>query len=245
MSPSTLPLFSVITVCRNARETIAATLESVRTQRVGEGVLEHWVIDGDSDDGTMEIVRGFPEVRWLSEADKGIADAFNKGMRLARGRYVLYLNADDYFHDALVVADAARFLEKRGWPVWMVGDIATAQSGSPERLLPRLPISCWSMMFYCRAPHPAVFLHRETLVGMDGFRTELRVAMDYDLWQRMCARGYKPVHFPRLVSVFSTAGISSMESADQQAERRAIQGRFRDTRFKRLVGAAYDWLKKR
>ena len=78
-----------------------------------------------------------------------------------------------------------------------------------------------------------------------GFETRFKMAMDYDLWQRLCARGYKPVYFPRTISVFSHEGVTSSESPALLQERLEMARRFRDNPLKRLVGNAYDHLKGR
>lgn len=105
-----LPLFSIITVTFNAQDSIVPTLESVKSQRFGD--FEHLIIDGASSDATISLAReiGSASIRILSEKDKGLYDAMNKGLKLARGRYVIFLNAGDSFasNDSLsLYADAA------------------------------------------------------------------------------------------------------------------------------------------
>lgn len=95
-TPST-PLISIITITYNAETTIEPTLISVATQTFRN--FEHIIVDGASTDGTLTIARKFEDLRILSERDKGLYDAMNKGLRMARGRYVLFLNAGDAFHN--------------------------------------------------------------------------------------------------------------------------------------------------
>ena len=114
------PLLTVITVCLNRADTIGVALESVLRQQAtddakqraseGAGDIEHLVIDGVSTDGTLEILARWPSVRVVSEPDKGLYDAMNKGLRLARGRYILLLNSDDALADGIVAA-ARPFME--------------------------------------------------------------------------------------------------------------------------------------
>jgi glycosyltransferase involved in cell wall biosynthesis len=104
MPPSRL---SVITVVRNAAGTIGRCLESVASQQQR---VEHIVIDGGSTDGTADIVRAFsPNLAWwCSEPDRGISDAFNKGLRRATGDIIGILNADDWYEpESLAVIRAA------------------------------------------------------------------------------------------------------------------------------------------
>ena len=93
------PTFSVITVCRNAQHTIEDTLQSVITQSYHH--VEYIVIDGNSTDGTLSIIRRYQEriAHVVSEPDRGLYDAMNKGLRLATGDYVCFLNAGDCFHE--------------------------------------------------------------------------------------------------------------------------------------------------
>lgn len=100
------PLISIITITYNAESTLGPTLESVATQTFGD--YEHLVIDGASTDGTLALARQYEGVRILSEADNGLYDAMNKGLSLARGRYVLFLNSGDTFHSKKILAEYAR-----------------------------------------------------------------------------------------------------------------------------------------
>ncbi len=93
-----MPLFSIITVTYNAEDTLLPTLESVAGQTFPD--YEHIIIDGKSTDGTLPLTEKYahPRLRVLSEKDKGIYDAMNKGLNLAQGKYVIFMNAGDTFH---------------------------------------------------------------------------------------------------------------------------------------------------
>src|SRR6187549_3141778 len=97
---SARPLISVVTVVKNDRAGLTATLESVRTQRFTD--FEHVIVDGASTDGGVEVARAHPapNARLVSEPDAGISDAFNKGLRLSTGTWLNFLNAGDTFLDA-------------------------------------------------------------------------------------------------------------------------------------------------
>ncbi len=103
----TAPLISIITITFNAEKCILPTLESVYRQTYRN--YEHIIIDGASTDGTLTEARKYPDLRILSERDKGLYDAMNKGLDMARGRYLLFLNAGDTFHsDKTLAAYAER-----------------------------------------------------------------------------------------------------------------------------------------
>lgn len=98
------PLFSVITVTYNAAGTIARTLASVKAQ--SHKFMEYIVVDGASTDNTLELVKaaGIPSTRILSEPDKGLYDAMNKGIDMAEGDYLIFLNAGDAFHSPDIIS---------------------------------------------------------------------------------------------------------------------------------------------
>ena len=96
------PLISIVTITFNAAATLPATMKSVAEQTFTD--YEHILIDGASSDGTLEIARSNPYMRILSEKDHGLYDAMNKGLRLARGKYVLFLNSGDTFRSPDVLA---------------------------------------------------------------------------------------------------------------------------------------------
>ena len=89
---------TVITPCLNAAGTIEVALESVRAQ--GYEPLEHIVVDGGSTDGTVELLRRAENIRWISEPDRGLAHALNKGIAMATGDVIGELNADDVYEPA-------------------------------------------------------------------------------------------------------------------------------------------------
>lgn len=86
--------FSIVTTCRNAAHFLSACIESVRIQTGVE--LEHIVVDSDSTDGTLELLKSHPHLQWISEPDSGMSEGINKGFLRATGDWVMWLNADDY-----------------------------------------------------------------------------------------------------------------------------------------------------
>jgi glycosyltransferase involved in cell wall biosynthesis len=116
-SSHTEPLLTVVTVCLNRADKIGGALDSVVRQRAAD--VEHVVVDGVSTDGTLQVVARHAHVRLISESDKGLYDAMNKGLQLARGRYVLFLNSDDELADGVI--DAVRPYLQAGYDAVCVG----------------------------------------------------------------------------------------------------------------------------
>ena len=104
------PLFSIVTVVFNGVTLIDLTMQSVLNQSFTQ--YEYIIIDGLSNDGTIDVIRQYATqnpltLQWISEKDKGLYDAMNKGLRMAKGRFILFLNAGDCLFDSQVLAKMA------------------------------------------------------------------------------------------------------------------------------------------
>ena len=99
------PIISIITVVYNAAATLEETIKSVLAQTYEN--LEYVIVDGGSTDGTLDILKRYqnPKITWKSEPDKGIYDAMNKGIKMAKGEWIYFLGADDTFYNLQVLAD--------------------------------------------------------------------------------------------------------------------------------------------
>ena len=237
------PTISIITVSLNSGRTIQRTIESVIAQKnVALGSdYEHIVIDGKSNDNTLNILRKYNSINWFSELDYGISDAFNKGMKKANGEYILYLNADDYLYDNQVIYDVKKFIENNGYPPWVVGKIAKANNYCVTTEKNVLPPYGWTLFLRNRIPHPGVLIKKEVQKEVGGFDTNYKYAMDYDLWVRLHREGYRVRYFDRIISIFSLAGQSSQKNRIQDKEIKRIKIFSRDNIIKKFVGTVYDY----
>jgi glycosyltransferase involved in cell wall biosynthesis len=234
---------SIVTVSRNAGSTIGATLQSVANQKGVDGIVEHWVVDGGSTDNTMEVVRQFPNVRYISEPDQGISDAFNKGMNLAQGQYILYLNCDDILCDENVLADVYQFVQNRQFPDWIAGRwFARRLDGTVALVHLKYPMSCGGLSLQLCICHQAVLLKRELQQQMGGFNLDYRLAMDYDLWARLCLAGYCITPYNRPIVVYAYGGASYQNEKLAKQELSSVTQRLRNTPMKRLIGMPHDSL---
>ena len=213
--------FSIVTPCLNAEATIAEALGSVRAQ--GHPHVEHIVVDGGSTDGTMDIVRAAEGVRFISEPDRGLSDAMNKGIRLARNDVVGWLNADDLYLPGALERVAAGF-EGRPDALWATGRclIIDAEGNEIRKGVTRYKdalLRRWSFPLFLTQnfiSSPATFVRREALLDVGGFDERFRYSMDYDVWLKLGKRS-KPVVIDAPLACFRMAGDSlSMTGFEKQ-----------------------------
>lgn len=192
------PFISIVTVSLNAARTIEDTLASVRLQSTTFDI-EHLCVDGGSTDGTREIIDRWAEdsrtIRRIYETDYGIFDAMNKGLRAARGEYILYLNADDFLVSCDVLAKAVSELEHASSerPDLIFGDVLMgdlARKGlwryrRTPRILARVRGSGLFPL------HQGMLAKRALLLKVGGFDSRLRLAADVNQFYDL-ERLYKP-----------------------------------------------------
>jgi glycosyltransferase involved in cell wall biosynthesis len=195
-------LLTIITVTKNCEATIDKTLNSVSAvKRPG---VEYVVVDGASTDTTLEAVRarGTLVDLLVSEPDKGIYDAMNKGVRLARGRYVLFINGDD----ALVIDGFTTVMDamaQRKDGIICATTLVDAL-GSPTETLVAKP---WRLLFFNSIPHPSSFVRRELLLSSP-FRQDLRIVSDYDFFLGAYLAGQSFRILPVVTAIHQRGGAS-------------------------------------
>ena len=183
---------SVITPSYNQAEFITRTIESVQSQR-GNFQLEHIVVDGGSTDGTVDILKGYGDaVRWVSEPDEGQADALNKGLAMATGDIIGWVNSDDiYFPGAL--AEVAEIFAAEEQTQWVYGRVRIIDTADREI---RKLITCYKNLRMRRYSLPkllsenwisqmGVFWRRAAGETAGPFKKDLHYCMDYDFWLRL------------------------------------------------------------
>ena len=203
---------SVITVCFNSAQTIADTLASIAAQTHPE--IEHIVVDGASTDGTLEIIKrhGTHVARLISEPDRGIYDAMNKGLGLASGDVIGFLNADDVYADNGVLERVSAIMARDDLDA-LFGDVAFFSSNDPQRDVRiyrsvrfRPDRIAWGWM----PAHPALFVRREVFQRAGAFRTDYRIAGDFEFVARAFGKHtLRYRHLPEVLVRMRTGGIST------------------------------------
>lgn len=183
MNAKDLPCISIITPSFNQGPFIEQTIRSVLNQDCPN--VEHIIIDGGSTDNTVEILMKYPHLIWISERDQGQADALNKGLAMATGDIIGWINSDDYYLDNIFASVARRFAEPA--VRWVVGNLADLFDDGRELRFRKSP----AITFEALIMNPDIvrqqptFFRRETLRRAGGWNAEFYMVMDYDLWVRL------------------------------------------------------------
>jgi glycosyltransferase involved in cell wall biosynthesis len=213
MNDTKSPKISIITVCRNAAVSIQDCLQSIADQTYTS--LEHIVIDGSSTDGTQSVVEQNRHSRlshFLSEPDKGIYDAMNKGLALAKGTVVGFLNADDFYSDPSVLEKVMRSFENEKNDACF-GDLMYVSQSDPTRI-----VRHWKSSPYrkgkCRSgwmpPHPTFFVRKKIYDRLGGFDTDFKIAADYEIMLRFLEKtGISTDYIPEVLVKMRVGGVSN------------------------------------
>ena len=219
--PGEAPRVTVITVVKDGAPAIAGTIESVLAQT--HRPLEHLIVDGGSTDGTLERIRGYGDrVRWISEPDRGLYDAMNKGVALVAdaGCYVIFLNADDSFHAPDAIAQLLSTSDREDF---LYGRLERYDEEHGDRDVIGKAVTSRDLLFGMRCHHQTILCRRSVFDRIGGFNIEYRVAADYD-WvvrafrSRDITRRFVPV----VVATMKRGGFSERSYLAGIRERRQI-----------------------
>jgi len=204
------PMFSIITVCLDAKVHLAEALDSVLAQDSGD--YEYIVADGGSTDGTVELLRAYEpqfggRMEWVSEPDEGLFDAMNRALTRASGEYVVFLGADDRLLPGAL--EAVRTSLAVPVPPDIVcggahvfGPHASWDEQASRKVRRGLPQ---------RAParHQSIFVRREALIAVGGFDCRFPIASDYEAYLRLVESGCTETLIDETLSDFRLGGVSS------------------------------------
>ncbi len=181
LSTSSSPKISIITVCRNSEKYISETINSVISQ--GYKNIEYIIIDAKSSDSTVDIIKQNTQhiSFWISEEDKGMYDAINKGLKKATGDYILVLNSDDVLTHENVIEDAVTEMTKERLDYYY-GNIVKVKDGRSKNV--KLFNVTYSQLLLSThgtfAPHPCFFISKKLNANLGGYNLAYKYASDYD-----------------------------------------------------------------
>ncbi len=210
-----VPKISVITPSLNQGEYIEETILSVISQE-GAFSIDYVIVDGGSTDKTLDIIKKYASLlakgewgmkcrgitfRWLSEKDRGQADALNKGFLLAKGEVLAWLNSDDTYLEGTLSRMAAHFKEHPEADLVYGKAHFTDEHGTIIGKYPTGPFNYNTLATFNLICQPAAFFRKEALNKAGGLDTDLRYVMDYDLWIRMAGK-CSFVYYPEFLSTY-------------------------------------------
>lgn len=202
---------SIITVCYNSAETIRDTIASVASQQYSN--REHIIVDGASRDSTMDIVKNAPSVtRFVSEPDRGIYDAMNKGLKLISGDVIGFLNADDFYADNTVLNQVAEVF-KDATVQACYADLVYVDQKDTSRLIRYWKSRSFKPDLFKRGwmpAHPTFFVRRSAYEALGGFDLRFPRQADFELTMRFLEiHRVKSVYVPRVWVRMRTGGASN------------------------------------
>lgn len=203
------PLISIITIVYNDLKGLEKTMNSVESQGYNE--VEYIVIDGESSDGSAEFIQANKKNidYWVSEPDKGIADAFNKGIKQAKGNWILFLNSGDTLVSSTILADIAPVLKRSPSLNLVYGKINVInEKGEKIRVFGRA-FNIKSFKREMTIPHQAAFHNRKIFDEVGLYDLSYKFCMDYELLLRLKNTDFK---FVNLIIANMLAGGVSQES---------------------------------
>ena len=211
MKKKDLPLITVVTVVFNDINNIENTIRSTINQTYKN--IEYIIVDGNSTDGTIALINKYKKdlTHFVSEKDKGIYDAMNKGAMLATGEWIIFINAGDVFSDLNILSDI--FKDR----IEQLNDISVIYSDVLSKnndIVKRLPSRSLDLIWMGPpSSHQCQFV-KTTIVKSKPFNLKFKINADYDFIYYVYNKGYKFKHFDEfcIAIVDSTTGVSKLAS---------------------------------
>lgn len=201
---------SIITISYNSEKFITDTIQSVTSQTYSN--IEYIIIDGGSVDGTIDIIKKFESKisKWISEPDKGIADAFNKGCNFSTGEYILILNSDDALSNCNVVEKMVAEIYLNNLPKLIYGNYDIFKREKAELLYHgKVEFDPSKLKQGLVLPQPTLFVHQSYFKKYGNFDISFKIAMDYE-WLLRGIMKETVVHVPWVVTNIRDGGISTV-----------------------------------
>jgi glycosyltransferase involved in cell wall biosynthesis len=198
---------SIVTICFNNLDDLKRTCTSVDGQQ--EKPFEHYIIDGSTQHDIKHWLENTPQPyyrRWINERDKGIADAFNKGVRLSSGSIIYLLNSGDTLYDETVLSRVKDIFRQNEGLMWCHGKLKLMRGG--EWVIVGKPFEKEKLYRGMRSVfHPTMHIKREVYERRGVYDVNVKIAMDYDFLCRLADEPFAFVDYP--LAVFDPTGVSS------------------------------------
>lgn len=218
-------LISIITICYNSEKTIKDTIESVLNQTYTN--VEYILIDGKSNDSTVDIIKSYEErfidkgiiYRWISEPDKGIYDAMNKGIDVATGELIGIINSDDWYQLDAIETVAEEYCFNKD--VIFHGNINMINGNMIKKLSPKLDYSRLKktmMIFY-----PTCFIPTKIYNESGNYDLSYKYASDYAFLLKLYLKGTEFKYLNITISNMRLGGVSDVNSKETLKEARDIR----------------------
>ncbi|MES2732314.1 MAG: glycosyltransferase family 2 protein [Bacteroidota bacterium] len=204
---------SIITAVYNNCSTVSHAIESVLSQDYPN--IEYIIIDGKSTDGTVDIIRKFEGKisKWVSEPDKGIYDAMNKGLELATGDVIGLLNSDDFYENTSVISDVASIFHAKNTDA-LYGDLLYVDAKDITKIVRYWKAKPYVVNTFLRGwmpPHPTFFVKKEIYQKYGKFNTSFKSAADYEFMLRVIHKHkIKLAYLPQILVRMRTGGVSNL-----------------------------------
>lgn len=206
------PLVTIITTTYNIIESkrkdfFIKSIESIHNQTYNN--IEHIIIDGGSTDGTLDIIKEYFDKgyinSYISEPDEGIYDAFNKGIKIANGKYIAFLNSDDYYHDTKGIEQTVKYLEKTQ------ADYSYAPcltKNEEDKITKYFDTNLYRVFTQIPFMQLTMFTKKDVLLDEGLFDFSFKIAADYDLFLKLILNKRKAVYVPYVFATFRSGGVS-------------------------------------
>lgn len=209
---------SIITVCLNSESTIRDTIESVLSQSYAD--IEYIIVDGASTDRTMEIIDEYKHhiTVVVSEQDRGIYDAMNKGIKLATGDVVGILNSDDFYQNNDVIKNVvSKFISFPDSDL-VFGDVVFVASENLKKIIRYYRSGMfkpWKLRFGWMPPHPATFIKKFVYNEVGFYSLDFKISSDYEMFVRLLL--VHKLNFSIMNTVIVRMRMGGVSTADMES----------------------------
>lgn len=237
---------SIITVCRNSAFFLEETIKSVIGQTYSN--IEYIIIDGKSTDATIDIIKKYSSdlSYWVSEEDKSMYDAINKGLKIATGEYILILNSDDMLANELAIEKVVEEIKKEKLDYYY-GNIIKLKKNNPV-YIKLFQTNYWQLLYSTHGnfvSHPCFFISAKLNQQLGGYDLLYEYASDYDyILKALNTKNTRGRYIPIYITIFRVHENSITASGKIDNERKAIlssNGYYKLSKIKRVINFYALW----